>query len=92
MCFLEPQILEPAVCFQRRPDAFTILNLEKPIMSCDGQDLQSLMGMEPLPVFMCNNRDFTEHIVSEITSKKNQEAEDFQRLSTEQVNGEWLAL
>lgn len=82
MSCLEPQILEPAICLGPRHDAFTVLSLEKP------EDQQSQMGMEPLQVFQCNYRDFTERIVSEQTSRKSQETEDFPRAPPEHFNGE----
>lgn len=92
ICFLEPQILEPAVRFQPLPDALAILELEKTVLFCDGDDRQSQNGMKPMQVSpMCNKSDFAEHITSEILSRKIQKTEDFRKLSPEHPKGEWLA-
>ncbi|XP_027133830.1 protein shortage in chiasmata 1 ortholog isoform X2 [Larimichthys crocea] len=69
-----PQICEPAVSFQPLSEALKVMKLEK----------QSFVGVgDELQVNLCSNCMFTENMRSELHSTKQEDMEEFKKLSLE---------
>ncbi|XP_070820016.1 protein shortage in chiasmata 1 ortholog [Chaetodon trifascialis] len=79
----EPGICEPAVTFQPLSEALRVIKLEKQSFGCAGDKLPSQAGTGAPQVYLCSDCESTENMSCEFSSTKEEEMEDFKKLSPE---------